>query len=82
MLFIFWWLAPPDLVPALNPWKDAPWKDIQWTVYRGKAYDLQPFFDAHPAGNWLLNLAIQRDSTACWQDAPLATTYLQTSIVQ
>jgi acyl-lipid (7-3)-desaturase (Delta-4 desaturase) len=47
-----------------DPWNDPKWKDTRWTIYRGTAYDLGPFFEKHPGGNWLLNLAIGRDSTA------------------
>lgn len=35
---------------------DAPWAGRKWTVYRGVAYDLQPFFDARPdpaCGRWV-----------------------------
>ena len=47
-----------------DPWTDPKWKDKRWTIYRDVAYDLDPFFEKHPGGNWLLNLAIGRDSTA------------------
>ena len=47
-----------------DPWNDPKWKDTKWTVYRDVAYDLQPFYDKHPGGEWLLNLAIGRDCTA------------------
>ena len=40
---------------------------MKWTVYRDVAYDLTPFFDAHPAGNSLLRLAIGRDCTALFE---------------
>uniref|UniRef100_A0A7S1I0Z8 Cytochrome b5 heme-binding domain-containing protein n=1 Tax=Eutreptiella gymnastica TaxID=73025 RepID=A0A7S1I0Z8_9EUGL len=50
-----------------DPWKEPQWKDMKWTVYRGKAYDLQPFYDAHPGGNWLLNLAVRRDCTGLFE---------------
>jgi hypothetical protein len=39
----------------------------QWTVYRGVAYDLTSFIDRHPAGNWLIQLAIGRDCTALFE---------------
>ena len=60
-------IAPrPDVaMPSMeDPWSDPKWKDTKWTVYRDVAYDLQPFVDKHPGGNWLLNLSIQRDCTA------------------
>ena len=47
-----------------DPWTDPKWRDVKWTVYRDVAYDMQPFVDKHPGGNWLLNLSIQRDCTA------------------
>jgi fatty acid desaturase (delta-4 desaturase) len=47
-----------------DPWTDPKWKEKRWTIYRDVAYDLDPFFEKHPGGNWLLNLAIGRDSTA------------------
>ena len=47
-----------------DPWNDEKWKDVKWTVYRDVAYDMQPFVDKHPGGNWLLNLSLQRDCTA------------------
>lgn len=31
------------------------------------AYDLTSFIDRHPAGNWLINLAIGRDCTALFE---------------
>lgn len=40
---------------------------MQWTVYRGVAYDLTSFIDRHPAGNWLIQLAIGRDCTALFE---------------
>jgi fatty acid desaturase (delta-4 desaturase) len=52
---------------SADPWKDAPWKDMKWTVFRGVAYDLEPFMKAHPGGNWLLNLAIRRDCTCLFE---------------
>lgn len=60
-------IAPrPDVaMPSMSdPWTDPKWKDVKWTVYRDVAYDLQPFVDKHPGGNWLMNLSIQRDCTA------------------
>jgi fatty acid desaturase (delta-4 desaturase) len=36
-------------------------------VYRGVAYDLTSFIERHPAGNWLINLAIGRDCTALFE---------------
>lgn len=47
-----------------DPWNDARWAATQWTVYRDVAYDLGPFMDKHPGGNWLLRLALKRDCTA------------------
>ena len=44
----------------------------QWTVYRGEAYDLTAFIDAHPAGNWLIQLALGRDCTAAVRVVPPA----------
>jgi fatty acid desaturase (delta-4 desaturase) len=49
---------------AADPWNDPKYADVKWTVYRDRAYDLQPFYDKHPGGSWLLNLAIGRDCTA------------------
>lgn len=40
---------------------------MQWTVYRGVAYDLTSFIERHPAGSWLINLAIGRDCTALFE---------------
>ena len=40
---------------------------MQWTVYRGVAYDLTAFIDAHPAGNWLIRLGLGRDCTALFE---------------
>lgn len=40
---------------------------MKWTVYRGVAYDLTKFIDMHPAGAWLVRLAIGRDSTALFE---------------
>ena len=31
------------------------------------AYDLTAFVDAHPAGNWLIQLALGRDCTALFE---------------
>ena len=39
-------------------------KKVKWTVFRDVAYNLGPFFEKHPGGNWLLNLAVGRDCTA------------------
>ncbi len=50
-----------------NPWQDAKWAGYKWTVYRGVAYDLTSFMSQHPAGSWLLNLAVGRDSTALFE---------------
>jgi cytochrome b involved in lipid metabolism len=36
-------------------------------VYRGTAYDLTAFVDRHPAGSWLINLALGRDCTALFE---------------
>jgi fatty acid desaturase (delta-4 desaturase) len=36
-------------------------------VYRGTAYDLTSFVERHPAGSWLINLAIGRDCTALFE---------------
>ena len=49
---------------SADPWNDPKWADVKWTVYRDVAYDLKPFLDKHPGGNWLLNLSIGRDCTA------------------
>ena len=50
-----------------NPWTDEEWRGVKWTVYRGVAYDLTKFIDAHPAGAWLVRLAIGRDATALFE---------------
>lgn len=50
-----------------TPWTDPKWLQYKWTVYRGVAYDLTSFIDRHPAGNWLINLAIGRDCTALFE---------------
>ena len=56
---------PDAAMPSMeDPWTDPKWRDVKWTIYRDVAYDLQPFVDKHPGGNWLLNLSIQRDCTA------------------
>ena len=56
----------PDVAaPGMeDPWNDEKWQKVKWTVFRDVAYDLGPFFEKHPGGNWLLNLAIGRDCTA------------------
>ena len=54
-------------VAAQSPWQDSKWSQYKWTVYRGVAYDLTMFVDRHPAGNWLINLAIGRDCTALFE---------------
>lgn len=60
--------APSAPVPAGgDPWEDAKWTKYKWTVYRGVAYDLTSFIDRHPAGNWLIQLAIGRDCTALFE---------------
>ena len=54
--------------PALQSlWQNPKWTQYKWTVYRGIAYDLTSFIDRHPAGNWLINLAIGRDCTALFE---------------
>ncbi|QDZ24457.1 fatty acid desaturase [Chloropicon primus] len=50
-----------------DPYEDEPWSKMKWTVYRGKAYDLTKFMSKHPGGQWLLNLAVKRDSTALFE---------------
>jgi acyl-lipid (7-3)-desaturase (Delta-4 desaturase) len=50
-----------------DPWEDSKWTKYKWTVYRGVAYDLTAFMDRHPAGSWLLNLALGRDCTALFE---------------
>jgi len=60
----------PDHSPANireDPWEDPKWCDTKWTVYRGVAYDLTEFLERHPGGNWLVNLAIQRDCTGLFE---------------
>jgi len=59
--------APRPDVPQADgedPWSDSKWTDVKWTIYRDVAYDLGPFFEKHPGGNWLLNLSVGRDCTA------------------
>ena len=50
-----------------DPWEDQKWTQVKWTIYRGVAYDLTSFIDRHPAGNWLIQLAIGRDCTALFE---------------
>jgi fatty acid desaturase (delta-4 desaturase) len=50
-----------------DPYEDEPWAKLKWTVYRGKAYDMTSFMNRHPGGQWLLNLAVKRDSTALFE---------------
>lgn len=57
--------APQDI--SEDPWMDPKWSAMQWTVYRGKAYDLGPFLEKHPGGNWLINLALKRDCTGLFE---------------
>ena len=59
-------LPRPDVATpgSEDPWNDEKWQKVKWTVFRDVAYDLGPFFEKHPGGNWLLNLAIGRDCTA------------------
>jgi len=52
---------------SADPWSDPKWQQYKWTVYRGQAYDLTSFMKRHPAGSWLLNLAIGRDCTALFE---------------
>ena len=54
-----------------DPWNDEKWQKVKWTVFRDVAYNLGPFFEKHPGGNWLLNLAVGRDCTA-----PVSYTHL------
>jgi len=57
-----------NICTYLEPWDPAsPYANKEWTVYRGVAYDLTPFRNAHPAGNVLLNLAVGRDATALFE---------------
>jgi len=56
--------------PCINPRprrEDPKWQQYKWTVYRGVAYDLTSFIENHPAGSWLINLAIGRDCTALFE---------------
>ena len=56
---------PDAAAPGMeDPWNDEKWQKVKWTVFRDVAYDLGPFFEKHPGGNWLLNLAVGRDCTA------------------
>lgn len=50
-----------------DPWEDEKWNKLAWTVYRGKAYDLTGYIQAHPGGSWLIRLAIGRDCTALFE---------------
>ena len=47
--------------------EERKWSQYKWTVYRGVAYDLTSFVRRHPAGSWLINLAIGRDCTALFE---------------
>jgi len=60
-------LAAEPLDTSSNPWTDERWRGVKWTVYRGVAYDLTKFIDMHPAGAWLVRLAIGRDATALFE---------------
>lgn len=61
-------LAPQTAQPpASSPWDSPKWQQYKWTVYRGVAYDLTSFVEKHPAGSWLINLAIGRDCTALFE---------------
>ncbi|KAL0020669.1 hypothetical protein WJX79_006881 [Trebouxia sp. C0005] len=71
---VFQHVLKPSLSPCLkrqklhhSPWQDSKWTQYKWTVYRGTAYDLTSFIERHPAGNWLINLAIGRDCTALFE---------------
>jgi len=60
--------APGTDAGAEDPWAaGSKWQQYKWTVYRGQAYDLTAFLKRHPAGSWLLNLAIGRDCTALFE---------------
>ena len=59
--------APAPTPELSDPWEDAKWTQYKWTIYRGEAYDLTSFMDRHPAGSWLLNLALGRDCTALFE---------------
>ena len=73
-------MAPrPDAAlppPSMEDWNDLKWKDVKWTVYRDVAYDMKPFYDKHPGGNWLLNLSIGRDCTALIESYHLRPEFL------
>ena len=63
---------PPAAAAAVpseggDPWMDSKWTQYKWTVYRGVAYDLTAFMERHPAGSFLLRLAIGRDCTALFE---------------
>ncbi|KAI8471451.1 MAG: fatty acyl delta4 desaturase [Monoraphidium minutum] len=61
-------LAPvPEVPSGGDPWEDPKWQQYKWTVYRGVAYDLTSFIERHPAGSWLIQLAIGRDCTALFE---------------
>ncbi|KIZ05639.1 hypothetical protein MNEG_2324 [Monoraphidium neglectum] len=57
----------PEVPSGGDPWEDPKWQQYKWTVYRGTAYDLTAFVDRHPAGSWLINLALGRDCTALFE---------------
>ena len=59
--------SPPICHAGSDPWEDRKWTQFKWTIYRGVAYDLTGFIDRHPAGNWLIQLAIGRDCTALFE---------------
>ncbi|GBF97145.1 hypothetical protein Rsub_10332 [Raphidocelis subcapitata] len=59
--------AVPEVPRGGDPWEDPKWQQYKWTVYRGTAYDLTSFIERHPAGSWLINLAIGRDCTALFE---------------
>lgn len=59
--------AQPDVPSGGDPWEDPKWMQFKWTVYRGEAYDLTSFMTKHPAGQWLINLALYRDSTGLFE---------------
>lgn len=52
-----------------DPWRDEPWASKKWTVYRGEAFDLTDYLarGTHPGGDFLLRLAIGRDSTGLFE---------------
>lgn len=56
----------PVLPPPSQP-RNPTHNPAQWTVYRGVAYDLTSFIERHPAGSWLISLAIGRDCTALFE---------------